>query len=545
MRGSWLERVWVGAFLLSSVLVGCSDEASCPDGYELVAGRCVPPADAGADGGGRSVDAGMDAAGDDAAPPPRADAGGMLDGGVDGGCVSLAWYLDSDGDGYGDPDAVTEACDPPSGHVGNGDDCDDLDDAVYPGAAEACNGIDDDCDGDVDEAGATDESTWYLDADGDGHGVDSDTVTACTQPSGYAERPDDCNDMDTSVHPGAAEVCNGIDDDCDGDVDEMPSASEAPLCSDAATPVCFDGSCLCRPEITGIVGDYELLVPGHAYTLCGTCFDEVNRVRIGGMNMDSVTRGAAGCPAGEQGVRFTVPSSGIGGTVGLYAVVRGQGRGSPRVLRVVGELRVNEVKAGYDTYTSGNENSYVEVCAVDPRNRTMGLSAVSLRGYWVAVYAGLNTSGGSDGGLHASWGLASKATAPGGCIAIGHPGNLPVGFPASAKIALTGSDARFPEYDGGVVVGRDAVAVLAADLAGAQIVDAMLYDAGQITTDGMPRASLANLLRPGAARRVAVSTNQAFSTFARCGARRDALRDGRAWVVDRPLTLGQLVNDCP
>lgn len=116
--------------------------------------------------------------------------------------LPLTFWADQDGDGFGAGPAVT-GCVVPPGFVGNDDDCDDTDAAVHPGAEEVCNGIDDDCDGEVDE-GLT------FDDDGDGF-----TSTDSCEGS-----KDDCDDTDPAVHPGAAEACNGVDDDCDGDVDE-------------------------------------------------------------------------------------------------------------------------------------------------------------------------------------------------------------------------------------------------------------------------------------------------------------------------------------
>jgi uncharacterized protein (TIGR03382 family) len=142
--------------------------------------------------------------------------------GVDDDCdssidegVTTTYYIDSDGDGYGGTTS-TDECSQPTGYVATNDDCDDADSAVNPGATEVCNSIDDDCDGDIDESLTT---TYYVDSDGDGYGTSSST-DACTQPSGYATTDDDCDDSDSAVNPGATEVCNSIDDDCDGDTDE-------------------------------------------------------------------------------------------------------------------------------------------------------------------------------------------------------------------------------------------------------------------------------------------------------------------------------------
>ena len=101
------------------------------------------------------------------------------------------------------------------------EDCAPDDPAVYPGAAEACNDVDDDCDGEVDND-PVDGTTFYGDADGDGFYGDADTVSACALPDGYAATADDCDDTDPAVHPGVDETCNDIDDDCDGAVDNGP-----------------------------------------------------------------------------------------------------------------------------------------------------------------------------------------------------------------------------------------------------------------------------------------------------------------------------------
>ncbi len=137
------------------------------------------------------------------------------------------WYLDADGDGYGDPAYSVIACTSPSSHVADSSDCDDSSAAVSPSASELCNGVDDDCDGAVDEASAVDAATWYLDSDGDGYGDAGSTTAACSAPSGYCADATDCDDSDGATHPGADEHCDGHDDDCDGTVDEASAVDAA------------------------------------------------------------------------------------------------------------------------------------------------------------------------------------------------------------------------------------------------------------------------------------------------------------------------------
>jgi hypothetical protein len=140
------------------------------------------------------------------------------DGTVDEGVLS-SWYADADADGYGDAGDSTEACTAPSGNVADATDCDDADGAINPAADELCNGYDDDCDGIVDEADATDAATWYQDHDADGYGDAGASTVACDQPSGTVADGTDCDDADAAINPAADELCNGIDDDCDGTVD--------------------------------------------------------------------------------------------------------------------------------------------------------------------------------------------------------------------------------------------------------------------------------------------------------------------------------------
>ena len=136
----------------------------------------------------------------------------------DGSTDALLWYADDDEDGFGDPDVMAWGCDSPTGFVDDDSDCDDGDEGIHPDAEELCDGADQDCDGDIDDD-AVDAGTWYADGDGDTYGDDGDVTLACDAPDGAVADGGDCDDGDDAVYPGAEELCNGVDDDCDGTED--------------------------------------------------------------------------------------------------------------------------------------------------------------------------------------------------------------------------------------------------------------------------------------------------------------------------------------
>ena len=174
----------------------------------------------------------------------------LADGGIDNvragvGGVCAIPCEDADGDGH-----AAAAC--------GGMDCDDGDDGVHPGVDESCNGRDDDCDGATDEGGAIDCETFYRDSDQDGFGQDADAQCLCGPEGEYtAPGGGDCDDGDATFHPGAQEICNGMDNDCDGVSDDdcvLVCKSNEIICDDACVLPSFDvtncGACgvVCGPD---------------------------------------------------------------------------------------------------------------------------------------------------------------------------------------------------------------------------------------------------------------------------------------------------------
>ncbi len=137
---------------------------------------------------------------------------------TDEGLTFTNYYPDLDSDGFGSSSAMAQsACAPVAGKVTNNTDCNDSNSAIRPGAAEVCNMLDDNCDGQIDNGTMT--QPWYVDSDGDGYGTGTASVMSCSPVSGRAPNNTDCDDTRASVHPGATEVCNGLDDNCAGGVD--------------------------------------------------------------------------------------------------------------------------------------------------------------------------------------------------------------------------------------------------------------------------------------------------------------------------------------
>ncbi|MBU0690473.1 putative metal-binding motif-containing protein [bacterium] len=154
--------------------------------------------------------------------------------GVDNDCNSLVddnpvdctvYYADIDEDGHGDENNSQCLCSPtPPYTLTTADDCDDTNPDMYPGNPEVCDGYDNDCSGGADEGeNLTGCTNYYADYDEDGYGDmwNIDLRCLCQPEYPYlALTANDCMDDNPDAHPGAFEICNGLDDNCDWEVDE-------------------------------------------------------------------------------------------------------------------------------------------------------------------------------------------------------------------------------------------------------------------------------------------------------------------------------------
>ncbi len=243
-------------------------------------------------------------------------------------------WVDADGDGHGASDGALQVCVAPAGTVDAGGDCDDTSAAVSPDASEVCDGIDNDCDGAIDDADdsvdTADGVDWYTDADGDGYGAgaverscvmpetgaavdgdcddadaarspasvwyadtdgdgygDADTATtSCETPSGTVADATDCDDSEATTNPGAPELCDLVDNDCDGATDDADDSLDPALLSRSYTDADGDGygddstavdSCFPASGTVAVGGDCddaEAAVNPGATEVCGNGLDD-------------------------------------------------------------------------------------------------------------------------------------------------------------------------------------------------------------------------------------------------------------------------------
>lgn len=140
---------------------------------------------------------------------------------IDDGLDYNTYYQDDDNDGYGNILSNILSCNIiiPIGYTVDSTDCDDTNNMVHPGQPEICNTTDENCNNLIDE-GLT-ENRFFIDQDDDGYGYSSlDTITCFSEVFGYVNDSTDCNDLNPNINPGAIELPNEFDDNCNDTIDE-------------------------------------------------------------------------------------------------------------------------------------------------------------------------------------------------------------------------------------------------------------------------------------------------------------------------------------
>ena len=244
----------------------------------------------------------------------------------DEGFALNVFYADADGDGFGNNAIFIVSCLTEfPGYVELGNDCNDTTLIINPDATEICNGIDDNCNGLIDDGFAM--NTYYFDADGDGFGNEALFIISCLpEIPGYVELGTDCNDTNFAINPDGIEICNGFDDNCNLEVDEGLPAYTFYLDADGD----FFGnpesdSTACVPAIYGFVIDSNdcddsnpLIYPGAAELLNGID-DNCNQLIDEGVAVNTIITMPFNVfpnPANnELFISFQIP---VNGNVSLY-----------------------------------------------------------------------------------------------------------------------------------------------------------------------------------------------------------------------------------
>ena len=212
---------------------------------------------------------------------------------------NTTYFADADGDGYGDPEIVIRDCTQPENYVTDNTDCNDSYNTIYPGATELCDGLDNDCDGQIDDNVVY--NSYYLDNDGDGYGDPNNIVSGCTAPSGYVSNNTDCNDNDINIYIGA--TCD------DGDACTINDIIDANCGCSGTTAPDSDGDGVCDTLDVCDGGDDTIDTDGDGIPDDCDC-DFMATTNFSGDSLSHTGTGSSlstiTLPSGSKNVSFTI-----------------------------------------------------------------------------------------------------------------------------------------------------------------------------------------------------------------------------------------------
>lgn len=171
------------------------------------------------------------------------------------------YFADMDNDGFGNIMTDTIACEIPTGYVSDSSDCNDANNLIFPTGVDICNAIDDNCNGLIDEDLIYVQ--YFIDEDGDNFGNSTIDSLWCNSIDGFVVDSTDCDDTNPNIHPGAEEILNGLDDDCDGFTDENLAINNTllnaikiyPNPAETILHIDYAGNSVCQFEIYSVTGE--------------------------------------------------------------------------------------------------------------------------------------------------------------------------------------------------------------------------------------------------------------------------------------------------
>ncbi|QRN96612.1 putative metal-binding motif-containing protein [Archangium violaceum] len=393
--------------------------------------------------------------------------GRVLDGGtcLDGG-TPMTFFEDLDEDGFGNLTQPLYRCSPPQSvpTVTNSDDCNDNPAAggrlFFPNAPEQCDGLDNSCDGVIDEG--LDGGRYYRDQDNDGFGDPAQPGTFCQKPVGWADNAQDCRVDNGAVHPGALEVCNGLDDDCNLQTDDIPELNQ-PCVDSSRLGVCAEG----RRACVGGKDTCRQLVNPASQDTCNAKDDDC----------DGVTDERPDCGGPT---RFFADSTVVVGARHLNSALNGVVGGCLKDNTAYTNASPADTVSG-DVWSGSDQYSHVFWAERDGGTWDLTRPQTTLK-LWATFTSSGGTYSNPDGGLN-RWASHSQPVVllcgPGGFLRLVHPAPL---LNSAGTVSITQSIPLPPPDGGAWVIGANSTSDVQGVLRQVKRVEVLVQPAATSTT---------------------------------------------------------------